>query len=679
MTASEAALARAPAEKGRLTFLMIGCAALAAAVVGRAAFVQIVTDPRLEHLARRQFQSKVLIQPRRGLITDRTGEPLAVNIETSSLAANPEKIQNRRTLARILSKATGLPYEKLVSRLGEKREFIWIKRHLGDAELARLRKWNILGADGDLPPGLWLVKEARRAYPHGELASTVVGSVNVDSDGVEGVELWMNEHLRGKVASVSAIKDALGRPAFIDAVAAKGVQDGETVALSIDASLEFAVEEALKTAARKTGARGGTVVVMNAVTGELLALASDPSFNPDDKNVPADHRRSRAVTDGYEPGSVMKPVLLAGALSRGFKLTDTVYGERGHFTVQGHRINEAEAKERFGILSLKQIIQLSSNVGAAKLALKLGADRLYATLKAFGFGARTELGFPGEIPGRIPARKTWQPLELANIGFGQGVLVTPLQVARAYATFLNGGWLVRPTLFKDDHTSSPPRRVISPRVAEDVVEALESVTADGGTGLKARLAGYRVAGKTGTAQLVDAATHRYARGRHNATFVGFAVGVEPRIVILAELNEPRGVYFAAETAAPLFREVLTAVTNRFSLPAEGQAPPVLATATRARSVAGHAVRVGSKDSLVLTQAAPDLSVPLHWQGVTPAGATVWRMPELRGLTPREAIELLQGHRFRLELHGAGVVRGQAPEGGRALAEGDAVRLTLGEP
>lgn len=660
--------------KRRLTAVMVLCLAVAGAILLRAGYVQFCGNPRLEQMSRRQFQSKVLIRPRRGTITDRNGEPLAVNIETNSLAANPEKIQNRRTLARLLAKSTDLPVSKLLQKLGEKREFVWIKRHLNENEMNRLKKFRLVDSEGDLIPGLWLVKESQRVYPHGELAAHTMGDVNVDSEGVEGVELWMNGKLQGKVVSVSAIKDALGRPSFIDAVAAKHVQEGETVQLTLDASLQYAVEEALKSSVLKHGARAGTVIVMNAVNGEILALANEPAFNPNDKSVPSDRRRNRALTDGYEPGSTLKAVLIASALSHGWKLTDQVYGERGQFKVQGKKISEAEAKEKFEWLSLRKIIQLSSNVGAAKVALKLGADKYLSTLKDYGFGAKTALGFPGEISGRVPPRKDWQPLTLANVGFGQGVLVTPMQMIRAYASFLNGGYLVQPRLIRDpEQREEMLKRVIPQKVADDVLAALEGVTQEPGTGIKAALVGYRVAGKTGTAQVVEPSTGTYSRSKHVSSFIGFAVGVEPRIAVFTALDEPKGIYYASETAAPLFHDVLSAVATRFSLPER-------------RILASNPHSKAKADILRVSQAhaeapvvIPEKPGTLQWQGATATGATIWKMPSLRGMSAREAIEVLGDHAFKMEVHGDGVVKAQIPDEGKPLTDGETVRLTLGEP
>ena len=677
-----------PILKARFTGLMIACMVLASLMITRAAYIQILSHPKLEAMAKRQYTSKAYIKPQRGIITDRKGEPLAVNIEAKSLAANPLKINNKRALARLLAKATDLPYSKLLKRMSEKKEFTWIKRHLSAAEMKRLRKLKLMDSEEDLVEGLWFVRESNRVYPHGQVAAHLLGDVNVDDEGVEGVELWQDARLRGKIGSVSATKDALGRPTFIDPSSTRTAQDGQPVALTIDATLQFEVEQELRAAVQKSSAQGGSVIVMNASNGEILAMANEPSFNPNQKGVPLDQRRNRAITDGYEPGSTVKALLAVSALTHGWKLSDEVWGEKGSFVLQKHRISEAEAHEKFEWVSLKKMIQVSSNVAAAKVALKLGADHYMRTLQLFGLGAKTGVGFPGEISGKIPPRKQWQPLTLANIGFGQGILVTPLQMIRAYAAIANGGWLVTPHLIQSPDLApegvDAPVRIFSQRVSEEAIEALQAVTETGGTGVKATSPGLRVAGKTGTAQMVDPQNGHYSRSKYIASFIGFPVDVNPRMVIFTSLVEPHGIYYASETAAPLFKEVLSSVANRCNLPIQVAPVPVLAHQTL------------QQDEVKLSQAAalmPEAEVSLEDvrekktdEGSTPnhpssLGQTLprWSMPSLLGLSPREALRAFQGHGFQVEVIGSGVISSQVPEVGKTLVEGDKIRLILNEP
>jgi cell division protein FtsI (penicillin-binding protein 3) len=693
--------------KSRFIFLMVLCLAGAGLLAGRAAWIQIGGDKRLENLSRRQFTTKFLVSPRRGSILDRNGEPLAINSETRSLAMNPQKIVHRKAVARLLAKALDLPQSHVLKRMDDRRGFAWIKRHLSEHEFEKLRTHHIIGPDGDLINGLWIVSESERVYPHNELAAHILGGTNLDSEGTEGIELLQNEKLRGKVISVSAVRDALGRPAFIDSKAAKDAQegrDGEPVTLTLDASLQYSVEEELRNAVRKANARGGSVIVMNAMNGEILAMANEPSFNPNIRGASPDRKRNRALTDGYEPGSTLKPALLAAALTNGMKLTDQVFGEHGKFKIGGRTISEATAHERFEWISLKKIIQVSSNVGAAKLALKLGADKYLAALHSYGFGTRTGIEFPGEINGRVPPRKAWTPITLANIGFGHGVLVTPIQMTRIYASFLNGGWLVQPTLIKSKNGQPPePHRIMSEKVTAQVIEALESTTQtkEGGTGGNAVLNGYRIAGKTGTAQKIDPETKRYSRSRYVASFIGFPLQVEPKIVIFASIDEPHGQYYGGEVAAPLFREVLNAVANRFSLPApvgatlaetkQPAAPPAdmikssqaaiakaVAHQTALAALAAKSHTPKESDPQENLEAGAPLNPKLELASTATAARPAWKMPSLKGLTPREVVDALEGHSLNLEVKGVGLVRAQSPEPGQAIAEGDTVRLTLGE-
>jgi cell division protein FtsI (penicillin-binding protein 3) len=670
--------------KTRFTGVMLFCLSIATVVAGRAAYIQIIRDPRLTDLSKRQFQSKVLVQARRGLVVDRNGEPLAVNAEVASLAANPKKIQNRKLMARMIAKALGMPIAQVTEKLKEgRREFVWIKRHLGDDQVEQFKKWGLVEPSGQLLPGLILVKENFRRYPHGSLAAQTIGTVNLDNDGTEGVELWQNSRLEGKVVSMRAIRDALGRPTLYDASAAADAKDGETIQLSIDASLQFSVEEALKTSMEKTRARAGSVIVMDAIHGDLLAIANAPTFDPNRRNAPSEAKRNRVITDGYEPGSTLKPVLLAAALTNGWKISDRLHGELGSFRVQGRRISEAETHEKFAWITLKKMIQVSSNVVSAKLAMKLGQEKFMAGLRAFGFGAKSGVGFPGELSGWLPpSKKPWQPLTLATVGFGQGIMVTPMQMVRSYASFLNGGYLVEPRILKNPGEDPPaPKRVITPEVAAQVVEALKTVAEPDGTGKKARLDGYVVAGKTGTAQTVDPKTKRYSPNRYISSFIGFPVGVEPKIVILAMLDEPRGVYYASETAAPLFRDVLNAVVTRFGIPMnapidpksrEIESDPMTLAEEKAKKSAKPIL--SGRERLEMSQSLAVSPSKLELQGSAPDGKLVFKMPDLRGLTIRESLEALQGYSFDVDATGTGWLKSQSPEPGAKVSERARIRL-----
>lgn len=672
----------------RLRVVLLFSLLLALIGLSRAAYIQIVGDPRLNQLSKKQFNSKVLVSARRGVISDRNGEPLAVNTDIHSLAANPNKIQNKRLMARLLAKATNIPESKLLEKFKEKKEFVWIKRLIPDDQIDQFKKWGLTDSGGNLIPGFFLVKENFRRYPHGELAAQVVGSVNLDSEGTEGVELWQNSRLEGKVVSMKATRDALGRPTLYDASAANDARDGETIQLTIDASLQFSVEESLRNAVEKTHSRAGTVIVMDASSGEILALANSPNFNPNQRNAPHDVKRNRALTDAYEPGSVMKPIHLATALQNGWKITDRLHGENGSFKVQGKRISEAETHEKFEWISLKKMIEVSSNIVAAKMAMKLGYEKLSQGLKLFEFGTKTGTRFPGELSGWLPSSKRdWTPLTLANVGFGQGLMVTPVQIIRAYAAFANGGYLVTPRILKndsDDKTPPAPKRILRPDVVTHVVDALKGATIEKeGTGKKAALDGYIVGGKTGTAQTVDPVTRHYSRNHYRSTFVGFPIGTEHKIVILTLLDEPKGVYYAGETAAPLFSEVLNSVVTRFAIPHQvpptGQTPAKLAEAPAQKAPGNLSDGIRKsldrlKWSASHTESAPRLEV----YSSSAEGKAFWKMPNLHEMTAREALNALKGHDFKVEISGSGLIETQIPAPDSKIGEGDSIRLRLND-
>lgn len=624
----------------RTMVLFMGCMVLATALVLRAGYVQVINDPRIERLSQRQFKSKVLVRPRRGQIFDRNGEALTINMEVQSLAANPSKIKHKKTIALQLAKALGGSSSQYLKKLNEDREFIWIKRKIADQTVDSFKKWDLMNVRGELKEGLWLVKESQRAYPHGDSARAILGSVSIDSDGIEGVELWMNSKLEGHPISVSAVKDAFGRPAFMDADAVRSAQEGENVHLTLDASLQFSVEEALKGALDKHNAQSGSVVVMNAVTGEILAMANQS------KN--STHHRNLVVADGYEPGSTVKPILLAAALQKGRKLTDSVWGGRGSMKVQGKTISEAEAHEKFEWINLKKMIQVSSNVAAAKLALEIGAESYLKMLKLFGFGSKTDLGFPGEIAGNIPkTTKEIPPLRLATMAFGHGMMATALQVTRAYAAIQNGGYLVKPRLVTNDPSLEKTvfPRIISQKIAEKVIESLAAVTQDG-SGKKAQVPGLKVVGKTGTSQVVDPKTKKYSKSHYIASFVGFAVGVEPKLTVYTQIDHPEGNYYAAETAAPLFSQVMTSVAHRFSMPIDF-----------------------GREQIKIAKAHP-MEAPV---------LSSTEIPSFEGLSSQEVLTWSRGKNLRIQMRGFGVVKQQRPPPGSEIKDGALISVQLGEP
>jgi len=671
----------------KLTFLTLFCVGLGVFVVLKAASIQITQDSRLVALAKKQFQQKILIRAKRGNIFDRNNEPLTMNNEVKSLAVNPSKITQNKEMARKLSKALGLSYSSTLSKLRKDREFAWIKRHLDENDLKALAHQGILTSTKDLLDGFWMVKETKRVYPHGELGSNLLGAVNIDSEGIEGVEYWKNEDLGGSVVSVHGIKDALGRPLFIDASHEKDIKDGKNIRLTIDAALQFSTEKELKEAVTNTKSISGSVIVMNADTGEIVSIASYPSYNPNDIKGSPRNRRNLALTDGYEPGSTLKTIILASALSNGMKLTDSVWGERGSWNIQGKVITEAEVYEKFEWINLKKMLTVSSNIGAAKIATQLGAKKILKTLEDFKLGEKTSMGYPGEISGWLPKLNGIKAIELATLGFGQGLLVSPVQVARAYAVILNGGYLVEPKLVMDDASSPSTRKqIISAEVAKQLRESLRSVVeTEEGTGKNARVDGLTIAGKTGTSQVVDSSTKRYSKSHYIASFAGFALNVEPRFVILTVLNRPQGVYYASETAAPLFAKIMESVANRYAYPVIRR--EVIADKNQPMHKNEDQALVANLISEVLEnekdvealQLEKTKASLIQYEAPNAKKSMQWIMPHLVGMGPREVLQMLESRDFEVTFKGIGWVKAQSPGAGEKVRAGQKIEVRLSEP
>ncbi len=659
-----------PAIRIRLSLVIMVFGLISAGMLVRSTWLQIIHDPKLAKLARRQFESKIIMKPRRGLILDRTGEPLAINLETSSLAGSPAKILKSRTTLTLLAHALGTTPQALKKRLDSKKSFAWFERHVRDERMDQFRKLGIIRANGEMPEGIWIVKEMKRVYPHGEIATSLIGSVNIDTEGLEGVELWKNTLLRGKSASVEAFKDALGRPTLIDSNPQTKMVDGENITLSIDSSLQYSVEEALITSIEKSRADSGMVIVMDSSNGEILALAQAPSR----RGV----KKVTAITDGYEPGSTMKPLMLASALNKGvIRIQDQLFGHYGKLTIQKRTISEAEAHEKFGMISMKRMIEVSSNVVAAQLALKMGAERTVQGLREFGFGSRTGIAMPGEIAGWMPSQtKKIQPLTLATIGFGQSIMVTPLQMIRAYSSLSNGGYLVEPTLIKRGEKEIFKRiPVLKAAAARDATEALVQVTeGEKGTGHLARVEGYLIAGKTGTAQTVDPRTKKYSTSRHIASFIGYPVGVKQPITILTLLDNPRGIYYAGQTAAPLFSTVLKQVVSRFSIPTTEKIRIPLVESTPSPAPVKPAQVT---DTVQVAQSSAEI-IEQSLESTKEVNLDHPVMPSVIGLTPQEAMRALRPFLPKVQVHGFGLIHKQSPESGSMIAKGLDVTLHLGE-
>lgn len=522
-----------------LAIVLLAALGLAA----RAFNLQITETDFLKEQGEARFMREVEVPVRRGNILDRNGEPLAVSTPVDSVWVNPgELLQSPEDIAR-LAAVLGADADEIQRRLTQRaqREFVWLKRRLHPDLAAQIQALNL--------PGVFLQKEYRRFYPAGEVAAHVIGFTNIDDIGQEGLELAYNDWLQGKPGVKRVIRDRLGRTVEHAELIRESVP-GQELQLTIDRRLQYLAYRELKRTVLKHGARSGTVVVLDIDTGEVLAMVNWPSYNPNQPSIDSEGLRNRAVTDVYEPGSVMKPFSIASALEAGIVTPDTpIDTTPGRISIGGYTISD---HHNYGPLDVTRVITKSSNVGATKIALELDSEQMWNTYDRLGFGNVTGTGFPGESAGVLRNHKRWRRVEQATLSYGYGLSVTTLQLASAFAAVADDGKMRRPSLIKG--ADNPAVSAIEPRIARQVAAMLETVTGPEGTGKSARVSNYRVSGKTGTSRKASAAGYA---SRYIGSFAGYAPSSDPKLVCVVVVNDPTGdEYYGGQVAAPLFSTVM---------------------------------------------------------------------------------------------------------------------------
>lgn len=531
--------------------ILLGLVGLA----GRAAYLQGMHKGFLQQKGESRYSRVVEISAHRGMITDRHGEPLAISTPVESVWASPQDMEITTSQIKKLAEIIGMNSAEIQKKIeGSQRDFVYLKRHLPPEIAARVVELNM--------PGVFLRREFRRYYPAGELTAHMLGFTDVDDNGQEGVELAWQDDLAGKPGSRRVIKDRKGR-IVEDIESIRVPRPGRDIALSIDSKIQYLAYRELKQAVEASKSKAGGIVVLDAQTGEVLALANLPVYNPNNRGkIKSERARNRALTDVFEPGSTLKPFTVAAALEAGRISPDTIFQTApGTLTIGKATIRDSH---REGPLTVTQVIQKSSNVGSAKIALSLPPEALWEILSQSGFGVSTGSGFPGEVTGRLRPHKTWRPIEQATMSYGHGISVSLIQLARAYTLFSAEGELKPVSLLKLDAPTTG-ERVISRATALAVSRMLEMVVRPGGTAPRAQISGYRVAGKTGTAHKLEG--NGYAKDRYISTFVGYAPASNPRLIIAVMLDEPSaGQYFGGVVAAPVFSQVMAGALRILSVP-----------------------------------------------------------------------------------------------------------------
>ena len=629
-------------------------------ILVRAYRLQVTDGARLAALAKREYSGEITLLPRRGDIIDRRERILASSVEVYSLCADPRLIEKPKPLAAKLSSLLNLDYLDTLEKLSSGKGFVWIKRKLAPqqrADVLRLKH-----------RGLGFIPESKRIYPNRDLAAHVLGFVGLDGNGLEGLELQYDQTLSGEKGRIRFYKDRLGRTVYRNGSPERFEQEGHRLVLTLDKTIQYRLENALRKAVIEQNATAGLAVMMDPWTGDILAMSVQPSYDPNFFwKYSAGRRRNRAVVDCFEPGSTMKVFTALLALENNLiRLDEPVYCENGNYKVGRHTVHDTH---RYGWLTLPRIIQVSSNIGALKIGMRMEKSMLYNGLRRFGFGDPTGVDLPGETRGLLRGVGGWAQIDFAAICFGQGLSISPIQQISALSTIANGGLLVHPRVVKriEDTRDNvirrferkPSERVVSRKSTRILTKMLKKVVESGGTGSRAALEGYPVAGKTGTAQKVDPKTGTYSKNNCVSSFMGFFPADNPAVALLVMVDEPKEAVYGGLVAAPVFKTIAEQV-----IPYMGIKPDEVYLAQK--DIDSAAAR---PDEDTLDNFTCSVGEETKDPGV---------MPNLVGLDARSALNMLGNRKLEVQLIGSGIVVNQDPPPGTCLEGMKVSRLILGK-
>ncbi len=628
-------------------------------LLARAAYLQFLPQDKLNALQEKQFQTVVTLPSRRGAIVDTHGKELAMTSPTYSVYADPKIITGKKQVAKTLAKILNVPVSSIMVKIKtNSKRFVWLERLITASQASEIRDLKVRG--------LGLVEEWKRIYPNDQVLSSTLGFVGKEGQALEGLELHYDSVLKGEKKKVTLRKDARGRPLVQDGLLFTETPQGKEIKLTIDSDLQYFVETELHQAIKKYEADGAWAVVLDAKTSAIRALASLPHFDP---NSPASAssfvRRNRSVTDTFEPGSTLKTFVIAEALEKNIiQPTTRINCENGSFKIGKRIIREAEKDHAQGIISVTDVLAYSSNIGTSKIALMLGDDQLKQGLSHFGFGERSGVDLPGEAKG-ITVPLPWRDHLIANVSFGQGITASPLQIANAYAAIANGGMLNKPYIVQqisdletnelEIHTPQPIRRVVSEDTAEKMRQMLMAVTADKATGALARVPGYFIGGKTGTAQKVKTEGRGYLPGGYIGSFAGFIPANAPEYVIFVGFDRPRKGYYGSQVAAPVFAKIASYAVRR------GGVLPDTLSEEPSRTLSKAAM-----SKAIAKIADEEKSVEVTREKFAFENSLLMSAPKLKSLTIREVLAQASEQQIQIKFVGSGRVESTWPAEGEAL-------------
>ena len=548
---------------GRSRFVVLLLLGSFLVLLGRSFYLQGFQNDFLQKKGESRYERTIEVSATRGRILDRHGDVLAVSTPVKAVWAIPEDASLKPAEARQLAGLLDMDVRELNRKLASERDFVFVKRQVPPDVADKVEALKLRGIHEQT--------EYRRYYPSGDVMAHLLGFTGVADEGQEGVELAMNGLLMGKPGSRRVIKDRRGQ-IVEDVESIRAPQEGKDVTLALDAKIQYLAHSLLKQAIGEHKAKAGGVVVLDVRTGEVLALANMPTYNPNNRvRLAGAQLRNRAFTDTFEPGSTFKPFTAALALEKGkFRFDTPIQTAPGRLTIGSATIHDAHPH---GVLTLAEVIQKSSNVGAAKVALSFAPEEMWQTFAGLGFGAPLKLGFPGEVGGRLRPAKSWRPIEQATMSYGHGISVTLIQMARAYMAFARDGDLVSLSLTRVDAPPVASATVFSGQTAREVRAMLEMAVQPGGTAPKAQIPGYRVAGKTGTAHKLDGGTYA---DKYVSSFIGFAPASDPRLVVAVMIDEPSaGKHYGGDVAAPVFAQIMAGALRTLGVPQDQPLKPLI--------------------------------------------------------------------------------------------------------
>ncbi|MFV0423347.1 penicillin-binding transpeptidase domain-containing protein [Oleidesulfovibrio sp.] len=631
----------------RLVFVAVVFAGLWAALWGRAWYVQLIDGPRLAAMASRQHHATELVTGQRGDILDRNGLVLARSADFKSVFVRPVEIENRKEAAKMLANALGRSYAQMLSKVSRRSSFVWVSREVDDKAAARIREASLAG--------VYLTTEYSRLYPYKQLAGRLIGFVGTDDKGLEGLERAFDKHLTGQSTRQVVQRDAAGRRLYMDGAGFASGLKGKDLRLTVDANIQFFAEDALASAVRKYEGTWGGCMVVDAQSGDILAWAEYPPFNPNAyKGYSAGMWRNRLAMDALEPGSTVKPFLIAAALDDGLAKTDSLFFcENGRWKLHDVTIRDTKKHQW---LTLDKVLRYSSNIGMAKLGLEMGAARYHDYLTRLGFGERPELPLPGVASGLMRQPGQWREVDLATASFGQGFAVTGAQLARAFMVLANGGVSKPLRLVIDDNAPEAPagERIFSEESTRKVLEMMRETVEGDGTGRAADILGLEIGGKTGTAQKASKGKSGYG-DEYVASFVGLVPAMNPKHIVLVTVDNPRKNHYGSVVAAPVFKSVVTRTWAYLGMLPEGQEEYAGLASGDTPSVSGRIADLPAHDEQTRSVAQNDVEL-----GV---------VPNVVGRSLRSAMEIFARKGLIPEVKGMGSrVQRQKPEAGSPWPE-----------